>query len=111
MGEYELDLPRRAKQRPRRARLSVRCGSYTLLVQNKWNGQVTPLGVNAVWVREGRTTPRGHKPLEWILLTNRPIHTLEQVRHVITAYALRSRAQAFHRPRQAGASTLADALL
>ncbi len=111
MGEYELDLPRRAKQRPRRARLSVRCGSYTLLVQNKWNGQVTPLGVNAVWVREGRTTPRGHKPLEWILLTNRPIHTLEQVRQVIMGYALRWRVEDFHRAWKDGVCHVEDAQL
>jgi hypothetical protein len=111
MGNYDLDLPRRAKQAPRRARLSVRCGSYTLAVQNKWNRQVTALKVNAVWVREAGTTPRGHAPLEWILLTNRPTQTLEQVRQIIMGYAQRWRVEDFHRAWKDGVCHVEDSQL
>ncbi len=111
MGEYFLELPRRAQQAPRRARLSVRCGSYTVLVQNKWNRQVSPLKLNAVWVREVASTARGQKPLEWILLTNRPVSTLEQVRQVIMGYAQRWRIEDFHRAWKNGACCVEDAQL
>jgi len=34
-------------------------------------------------------TPRGEKPVEWFLLTNEPITTLEDAIRVITWYQLR----------------------
>lgn len=97
MGEYELAIPRRRNQAARRARLSVRCGTYTLAIQNKWNRQVIPLRVNAIWVREVGTIPRGQTPLQWILLTNRPVDTFEQVQQVIFGYTQRWRIEDFHR--------------
>lgn len=68
------------------------------------------LTVNVVWAREhrarstrssrsGRTT---FKQLDWLLLTNHPIDTLEDVRTVVFGYTQRWRIEHFHRAWKSG---------
>jgi len=102
MGEYWVDIPRRGKKAARRARLSMRCGSLTVATQNKWNRQVVHLDLNIVWVREIGRMPHGQKRLEWMLLTNRPTQTFDQVRQVIDGYCQRWRIEDFHRSWKSG---------
>jgi len=101
-GEYAVEIPRRGNRPARKARVSVRCGSYTVATQNKWNRQVVHLDLNVVWVREIRNAPRGNHRLEWILLTNRPTATLQQARAVIEGYCQRWRIEDFHRTWKSG---------
>jgi hypothetical protein len=101
VGEYFVDVPRRGRHPARRARLVVRSGSFTVATQNKWNGQVVPIDLNVVWVKEvGRK--RGQSSLDWTLLTNRPTNTLAQVRQVIDGYCQRWRIEEFHRSWKSG---------
>jgi len=102
IGEYSIHVPRRGKRMARRARLNVRCGSFTIATQNKWNRQIVPLDLNIVWVREVGRVPPGHKRLQWMLLTNRPTQTLEQAREVVDGYCYRWRIEDFHRTWKSG---------
>lgn len=104
MGEYAIDVPARPGQ-GRRARLSVRCGTFTLALREHYFRPkiFATMTLNVVSAREVRTTPRGERRLEWILLTNRPTTTMEEVRQVIHGYTQRWRIEDFHRAWKSGA--------
>lgn len=110
LGEHTVDIPRRGSQAARRARLSVRTGSVTVLTQNKWNRKVVPLRLNVVWAREVET-PRGCEPLDWMLLTNHPVGTFEQALQVINGYCQRWRIEDFHRTWKSGLCNVEDTQL
>ena len=75
----------------------------TLLLREKMNGKKPrPLTVHVVWTHEVGTTPAGEKPLDWMLLTNAPIETVEQARAVIAGYTMRWRIEEFHRTWKTG---------
>src|SRR5687768_15736505 len=66
----------------------VRVGRVTLLLRNQGKPHtITPLPVTAVWTREKGTTPAGENPIDWMLLTNREVTSLEHARQVIAGYA------------------------
>jgi hypothetical protein len=46
-----------------------------------WQPELLP--VVGIWVREDRTTPRGEKPIEWLLWTNHPVQNAADVAEVI----------------------------
>lgn len=102
IGEYAIQIPRRGKKPTRRARLAVRCGSFTVATQNKWNRQVVYLDLNVVWVREIGSVHHEHERIEWTLLTNRPTTTLQQAREVVDGYCGRWRIEDFHRTWKSG---------
>jgi hypothetical protein len=53
-------------------------------------------------------TPAGEKPIEWLLLTNRPISTVEELTQVVLGYAQRWRIEEFHRTWKSGACDVED---
>lgn len=100
-GEYFVDIPRSGNQPGRRARLVVRTGSFTVVMREKWNDKIVSLHLNVVRIKEvGRR--RGQSPLEWTLLTNRPIDTLVEVQQVVDGYCQRWRIEEFHRAWKSG---------
>ncbi|MRG96682.1 transposase [Polyangium spumosum] len=56
-----------------------------------------PLHTNVVWVREKGRVPEGEERIEWLLLTNHPITTLEDACLVVFGYTQRWRIEEFHR--------------
>lgn len=58
--------------------------------------------MNVVWAREEGTTPSGETPLDWLLLTNHPVETVDDVRLVVFGYTLRWRIEDFHRTWKGG---------
>jgi hypothetical protein len=56
-----------------------------------------PVWLNLVVIRQINAPPPGKKPLEWILLTDLPIETREDIEHVVDLYACRWRIEEFFR--------------
>ena len=70
-----------------------------------------PFRVTVVWTLEQGTTPRGEKPLDWMLLTNAPVDSLEAATKVIDGYAMRWRIEEFHRSWKSGTCNVEDTQL
>jgi Transposase Tn5 dimerisation domain len=97
-GSYALEVSGKWKRRARQANMVVRVGRVTLLLRNQGKPHtITPLPVTAVWTREKGTTPAGEKPIDWMLLTNREVTSLEHAREVIAGYAARWRVEECHK--------------
>jgi hypothetical protein len=104
IGEYEVDVPERYGRQARRARMVIHAAEVTLLLREKMNGKKPrPFKVHVVWTHEVGTVPPGEKPLDWTLLTNAPIDSLEDARAVVAGYTLRWRIEEFHRTWKTGA--------
>ena len=53
-------------------------------------------------VREEGTTPRGEKPIQWLLLTNHPVRDKQEIRQVVFGYTMRWRIEEFHKTWKTG---------
>jgi hypothetical protein len=72
----------------RQTRVRIQATTVTLAGQPREEGRLPDVTVNAVLVREV-SMPAGEKPLEWLLLTNLPIGTLEAAALVVAYYSRR----------------------
>lgn len=97
MGHMYVDVPLSRRRRARRARLSVRMTTMTIVVKNRWTKTRWTVELGAVLVREVHTTPRGEEPLEWLLWTNHPVKTKRDAVRVVNGYAQRWKIEPFHR--------------
>jgi hypothetical protein len=97
----ELSVPEGHKRPARLAKLDVRVGRVELDVRHDWQARRRNPTVNVVWVLEPRP-PRGQKQLDWMLYTNAPVDTAEQVQAVIKSYATRWRIEDFHKTWKSG---------
>jgi len=96
-GSYELPILGGKKRAKRTAHMVVRTARVTLAMHQRGNCDVKSLVVNAVWAVEEGTTPKGEKPLDWLLLTSRSIDTFADACEVVQAYTKRWRIEDFHR--------------
>jgi hypothetical protein len=71
--------------------------------RDRLTGRRTAKTINVVFAREEGTAPAGEKPIEWLLLTNRPISTSAEMAQVVLGYAQRWRIEDFHRTWKSGA--------
>jgi len=62
-------------------------------------------------VREHGTEPPGEKPLDWMLLTNAPIDSIQAIRRVVLGYSTRWRIEEFHKTWKSGACNVEDTQL
>jgi transposase-like protein/DDE family transposase len=99
VGTYAVELPSALRRSERTANMVVRVARVTLSMHRRGTkrSDVKRLEVNAVWAREEETTPAGEKPLDWLLLTSRPVDSFGGVREVIDGYTQRWRIEDFHR--------------
>jgi hypothetical protein len=111
IGSYEIDVPGNAKRTARRARMLMRAASIRLRLRNRSTEKVHWFEVNAVWVREEGTTPKGEKPLDWLLLTNAPADSFAAGREVVLGYTSRWRIEDFHRAWKSGVCNVEDTQL
>lgn len=102
VGHYSLEVPAGPGRSPRVARMAVRTTKTTLLLRDKKTGRQHPTNVNAVWACEVGPVPNGDRRIDWVLLTNYPVDTLEQVRRVLYGYRQRWRIEDFHRTWKSG---------
>jgi hypothetical protein len=108
---YQLSVTAGYRRRAREATMVVRTCSVVLDFRDKATNRHFPKEVTVVLTREQGTTPAGEKPIEWMLLTNRPIATMQDLNQVIFGYSLRWRIEDFHRTWKSGACCVEDSQL
>lgn len=98
VGEMEVAVPRSRKREARTAVLEVRTCGVTLLPPRNQVGRrdLSPVEVSVVRVRETRSTPKGEAPIEWMILTTIPVHTLADAVRIVEAYAQRWKVERYH---------------
>lgn len=111
IATYEIDVVASPGRSARRAHMVARVARVTLSLRNPYTKKRYPLALHVVWVREKGTTPRGEKPLDWMLLTNAPIDEIEDARAVVSGYSTRWRIEEFHRTWKSGACNVEDTQL
>jgi hypothetical protein len=108
--QYTVDVPAAYNRRARTARLAVRVARVELDVRHDWCAKRANPVVNVVWVRELRA-PHGEKPLDWMLFTNAPVATAEDLRLVVRSYTTRWRIEDFHKTWKSGHCRVEDTQL
>jgi hypothetical protein len=103
MGELLLDIEPGHGRQAREARLVLRATTVRLELRDPWSKKCRPLSMQVVWVHERGTTPRGEKPLDWLLLTNHAVDTAEDALLVVRGYSQRWRIEDFHKTWKSGA--------
>lgn len=99
--EKEEQRSRNQTRESREAIVSIRATSVTLRPPYRADRKFNPLTINVVLVRED-DPPGDEEPVEWLLLTNLPIVTIEQVRQVIQYYSVRWMIEVYFRTLKTG---------
>ncbi len=104
LGSYTMDVQRQKGRKARKqAEFSVRGGAILLLPPHAKYGLHgdDPLPIYVVYVREVNP-PAGEEPIEWILLTNEPVVTLDDAWRVISWYEQRWVIEEYHKGMKTG---------
>lgn len=105
---YSIEVRAGGRRKARIAHIVVRACKVTLDIRNKSTGRRSYLGVNVVQAVERGTVPVGEAPIEWTLMTNRPIEFIRDLRQVIDGYSMRWRVEELHRTWKSGACSVED---
>jgi hypothetical protein len=105
---YALEVRAAGRRKARRANMIVRACKVTLDVRDKRTGERSTIDVNVVQAKECGTTPVGEAPIQWTLLTNRPIEVIKDITDVIAGYSMRWRIEELHRTWKSGACSVED---
>jgi len=109
--KYALEVSATPNRRARTAAMVVRACRVTLDLLDKRSDRHFPLEVNVVQAIEHGTTPAGEKPIQWTLLTNRPIKTAQDLTEVVFGYSMRWRIEELHRTWKSGACRVEETQL
>lgn len=98
LGEMDVAVPRSRKRKERTAKLRVQACTLELVPPRNHlgRGDLSPVTVSLVRVREVETTPRGEEPIEWMIITTVPVSTLADAVEVVEAYAQRWKVERYH---------------
>ena len=105
---YALEVRGARWRKPRSAKMVVRACKVTLDVRDKRTSDRSRIDVNVVQAIEHGTTPVGEEPIQWTLLTNRPIEIIKDITDVIAGYSMRWRIEELHRTWKSGACSVED---
>jgi hypothetical protein len=108
LGVHHLDVSAGHKRQARTARLTIQSCAVTLDLRDQSSKQAHEAALHAVLVREVSTTPKGEKPIEWLLLTNYRVDSLSDALLVIHGYSQRWRIEEFHKTWKTGACNVED---
>jgi len=103
LASYRLPVSPGPNRSKRAANMQIRACTATLDFLDRRTARHFTKTLHAVLAREANTTPAGEKPIEWLLLTNRPVDTEEHLQQVVYGYSLRWRIEDFHRTWKSGA--------
>lgn len=102
-GHKTLKLPARDGQAARTARLAITWAAVRVIPPKQPRGEhgqePLPLWAVRVWEPD---PPKGQEPLEWFLLTNEPVETLEGALRVIGWYECRWIVEEYHKAMKTG---------
>lgn len=98
LGEMEVAVPRSEKRKARTAKLQVQACTLKLVPPRNHLGRkdLSPVPVSVVRVREMETAPEGEEPIEWMIITTVPVHSLAKAVEIIEAYAQRWKVERYH---------------
>ena len=111
LGDFLLFVPERPGRTARFARMELRACLVPLDLRDKRTGRHHRLNMWAVQAREVGTTPGKERPLEWMLLTNRPVDDVQSAQEVVFGYSQRWRIEDFHRTWKTGACRVEESQL
>lgn len=97
LGTYTMRVSEGPGRSAREARMSVRVATVSLAMKSRPSASSRSLVTKVVWVREEGRLAAGQERIEWLLLTNHPVETLEDASLVIYGYTQRWRIEEFHR--------------
>jgi hypothetical protein len=103
IGCFKLPVAAGHGRAEREAVMEVRINTVQLVLSSRYEKKTTMLTLNVVQTRERGTTPKGEKPLDWILFTNAKVEDLSDAIRLTNTYALRWRIEDFHRAWKTGA--------
>jgi hypothetical protein len=92
---------RRQPRKSRQAEVVVRAANVTLRSPWRPDRKLPPVNMNVVLVSEVNPPP-GDEPIEWLLLTDLPIDSIEQVRQIIEYYCVRWMIEVYFRVLKSG---------
>lgn len=102
---FDVIVPAGPGRSERRATVDVRVAEVTLRLQDDRTTKAWPVRVWAVSARESAPPP-GVEPLNWLLLTTRPVRDATDALDTVIGYKLRWRVEEFHRSwKSAGCNT------
>jgi transposase Tn5 family protein/transposase-like protein len=99
VGQIEVQLKRTREREARRAKLSLRlCESLEIVRPQRLKKQcaAATVTVSVVLVREIGTVPEGEEPVEWLLVSTRPLKGFEAAVTCVQAYAERWKVERYH---------------
>jgi len=99
VGEYELHVPRKKGEYPsRKTKVEVRYTSMQLEVPKRIRSHVENIAIemNAIHVKE-IDVPEGLKPIEWFLLTNDVVDSVDDALEKIMWYKTRWMVEIYHK--------------
>jgi hypothetical protein len=102
LGQMKVWVARHGRRGARRAVVSVRAAEVVLPLRNPQSGVVQPVGMYAVWGREEGERRDGEAPIDWLLLTTRPVVGFGGARAVVKAYAQRWRVEETYKTWKSG---------
>ena len=105
---YALEVRAAGRRKARQANMVVRACKVTLQIRDKRTKELCRLDVNVVQAIERGTTPVGETPIQWTLLTNRPIAIIKDLTDVIAGYSMRWRIEELHRTWKSGACSVEE---
>ncbi len=104
-GIQTIQLPARHNQPERSATLEVRYSEITFKPPQRYPGakakQLPPVTMRVVWLYETGSPP-DVEPLEWMLLTNMPINSIDDAVKMGRWYRLRWQIECYHRILKSG---------
>ncbi len=103
-ASWTLDIAGRKGQKARTAQLHAAALSAELRPPHVQKGNYPKVPVSLTIVRVWEDgTPDGPTPLEWLLLTNRPTGTADEMRQIADWYACRWQIEEYHKAQKTGA--------
>ena len=104
LGRYTMDVqPQKGRKARVQAEFAIRGGPILLLPPHAKHGHHgnDPLPLYVVYVAEV-SPPRGEKPIDWMLLTNEPVLTLDDAWRVVAWYERRWVIEEYHKAMKTG---------
>jgi hypothetical protein len=102
VGQYDVQVPARARRSARRARVEVRISQVSLRSRIGQTRYEQHIPVSVVWAREVGTNPACEKPLDWLLLTNVAVDDFHAASLVVFSYTQRWRIEEMHKTWKSG---------
>lgn len=96
-GTFTLEIPAGHKRSARTAMISIRAAKVTLSLRDQRTERRRPFDTHAVYAFESSYVPDGEERIDWLLYTNHPIETNEDLALILFGYTQRWRIEDFFR--------------